>query len=73
MKKTFKLEELDCANCAAKMERAIREIDGVTQDTVSFLTQKLTIEAEDERFEEIVKKAAKVCKKVEPDCRIIIK
>ncbi len=73
MKKTFKLEELDCANCAAKMERAIREIDGVTQATVSFLTQKLTIEAEDERFEEIVKKAAKVCKKVEPDCRIIIK
>ena len=47
MKKTFKLIDLDCANCAAKMEDAIRRIDGVTAVTVSFMTQKLTLEAED--------------------------
>ena len=70
MKKTFKLEELDCANCAAKMERAIREIDGVTQATVSFLTQKLTIEADEDQFERIMDQVAEVCRKVDPDCVI---
>jgi copper chaperone CopZ len=70
MKKVFELEELNCANCAAKMEEAVRKIDGVTNASVSFMTQKLTIEADGEMFDEIVKKAAKVCKKIEPDCRI---
>ncbi len=73
MKKTFQLEDLDCANCAAKMERAIRQIDGVTGATVSFMTQKMTIEGADDRFEEIVRQAVKACKKVEPDCRVILK
>ena len=67
MKKTFKLIDLDCANCAAKMETAIKKIDGVTNATVSFMTQKMTIEADDERFDEIVKKAVECCRKVEPD------
>ena len=73
MKKTFKLEDLDCANCAAKMETAIKKLDGVKDATVSFMTQKMTIEAEDERFDEVVKAAVKCIAKVEPDCRVILK
>lgn len=73
MKKTFKLIDLDCANCAAKMENAIKKIDGVTNASVSFMTQKMTIEADDARFDDIVKEAVKACKKVEPDCEIVIK
>ena len=70
MKKQFKLQDLDCANCAAKMETAIKKLDGVHDATVSFLTQKLTLDAEDDRFEEILDQVVKVCKKVEPDCVI---
>jgi copper chaperone CopZ len=73
MKKTFKLEDLDCANCAAKMEAAINKLPGVEKATVSFMTQKMTIEAEDERFDEVVKAAVKCIAKVEPDCRVILK
>ncbi len=73
MKKTFKLIDLDFANCAAKMETAIKKIDGVKDATVSFMTQKMTIETDDERFDDIVKEAVKVCKKVEPDCEIVLK
>lgn len=73
MKKTFKLIDLDCANCAAKMETAIKKIGGVTNASVSFMSQKMTIEADDARFDEIVKEAVKVCKKVEPDCEIVVK
>lgn len=70
MKKKFKLTDLDCANCAAKMENAIKKIEGVTDATVSFMTQKLSIEADDSRFEEIMKEVVAVCRKVEPDCII---
>lgn len=73
MKKTYKLIDLDCANCAAKMEAAIKKIEGVTDANVSFLAQKMTIEGEDARFADIVKEAVKVCKKVEPDCEIVVK
>ena len=55
MKKKFKLQDLDCANCAAKMEEAIKKIEGVSDATVSFMTQKMTIEADDGRFDEIMK------------------
>ena len=72
MKKRFKLVNLDCANCAAKMEDAIKKLDGVNDATVSFMTQKLTLDAEDARFEEIVQQAVKVCKKVEPDCTVVL-
>ena len=57
MKKTFKLIDLDCANCAAKMEAAIKKLDGVNDASVSFLSQKMTIDAEDDKFDEIVKQA----------------
>ena len=71
MKKNFKLVDLDCANCAAKMEGAIKKIDGVNDATVSFLTQKLTLDAEDARFEAVLDEVVRVCKKVEPDCQIV--
>ncbi len=70
MKKKFKLQDLDCANCAAKMEEAIKKIEGVSDATVSFMTQKMTIEADDGRFDEIMKEVVSVCRKVEPDCVI---
>lgn len=72
MKKIFKLEDLDCANCAAKMEDAIRKIEGVDAVSVNFLSQKLTLEASDALFDGVLKKAVKAVKKVEPDCRIIL-
>lgn len=72
MKKTFKMTDVDCANCARKMQEAICKLDGVTGATVNFLTQKLTIEADDARFDEIVKQAVKCCKKVDPDCEVIL-
>ena len=72
MKKTFKLIDLDCANCAAKMENAIKKIDGVTDASVSFMAQKMTIEADGDQFDGIMKQVVKVCKKVEPDCEIFL-
>ena len=69
MKKTFKLIDLDCANCAAKMENEINKLDGV-EATVSFMSQKLTVSAPDKDFESTMKKIVKLCKKVEPDCII---
>lgn len=70
MKKRFTLTDLDCANCAAKMETAIKKIDGVTDATVSFMAQKLTIDADDARFDVIMDEVVRVCRKVEPDCVI---
>jgi len=72
MKKRYNLVDLDCANCAAKMEEAIKKIDGVNTATVSFLTQKMTVDADDARFEEIMDEVVAVCKKVEPDCEIFM-
>ncbi|MBQ4065630.1 MAG: cation transporter [Clostridia bacterium] len=70
MKKTYNLIDLDCANCAAKMEAAIKKIDGVTDATVSYMTQKLTIEAPDDLFDKVLKQAVKAIRKVEPDCEV---
>ena len=69
MKKTYKIE-VDCAACALKMEDAAKKVEGVTDATVSFMTQKLTLDADDTRFDEILNEVVKVCKKVEPDCVI---
>ncbi len=66
MKKKFKCE-IDCANCAAKVEEAVKKIDGVTDAKVNFMMQKFTLEADDARFDEILKEAVKVGKKIEPD------
>lgn len=70
MKKNFKLENLDCANCAAKMETAINKLDGITAN-ISFMTSRLTLEAEDAAFDAAVEAAQKAIKKVEPDCIIV--
>ncbi|MBP0984891.1 MAG: cation transporter [Oscillospiraceae bacterium] len=70
MKKSFKLVDLDCAHCAAKMEDAIKKLPGVTSASVNFLSQKLTIEAPDEEFDGVLKQAVDCIKKVEPDCTV---
>ena len=72
MKKRYKMMDLDCANCAAKMEDAIRKIDGVNEVSVSFLSQKLTIDADESRLDDIMAQVVKVCKRVEPDCTIVL-
>ena len=71
MRKMFKLDELDCANCGAKMEAAIKKIDGVVDAKVTFMTQKLLVEADDARFDEIMDEAQSICRKIEPDCEIV--
>lgn len=68
MKKKFAIE-VDCANCARKMEDAINRIEGVTA-TVNFIQQKLTVEAPDDRFEALMDEVVRVCRRVEPDCGI---
>lgn len=73
MKKSFKMIDLDCANCAAKMENAISKIPGVTNVSISVLTQKLVLEGEDDRFDQIVEEAVKCCHKVDRDCQVIVK
>ena len=73
MKKKFKMENLDCANCAAKMEEQIRKIPGVQEVNMNFMTQKLTLEADDERFDEILAEAQKCCDRVDKGCRIVTK
>ncbi len=72
MKKRYKMIDLDCANCAAKMEDAIRKIDGVNEVSVSFLSQKLTIDADESRLDDVMAQVVKVCKRVEPDCTIVL-
>ena len=71
MKKVYRLEELDCANCAAKMERAINELPGVEKATVNFMAQKLVLTAEESRYQEILQQVDEAIRRVEPDCRIV--
>lgn len=71
MRKAFKLQDLDCANCASKMENAIKNIEGVKSASISFMTQKLVLEADDDRFEAVLDEAQRACKKFEPDCVIL--
>ena len=70
MKKTYILEHLGCANCAAKLERALAKVEGVQNVSISFLSQRLALEAEDGRFDEVFDNVVKVCRRVEPDCKI---
>ena len=72
MKKNFKLEGLDCANCAAKIEKNVKKLDGVKDATVSFFAQKLVLEADDEKFDEIVKAVAALVHRVDPDCTMVL-
>ena len=72
MKKKFKMEDLDCANCAAKMEATIKKIEGVNEVSINFLAQKMIIDADDLRFDEIMKEAQAACSKVDPECKILM-
>ena len=72
MKKKFKMEELDCANCAARMEALIKKIPGVHDANMNFMTQKLTLDADDERFDEILAEAQKCCDNGDKGCRILV-
>jgi len=67
MKKTFRLEGLGCANCAAKMERAIEKLDGVNNVTINFMTTKMIIEGQDDKMPIIISETDKIIKKIEPD------
>lgn len=71
MRKVFKLEDLDCANCAAKMEDAIKKISGVNSASVSFMTQKLVVDCDPENLDAIMDEAEKICRKIEPDTTIL--
>ena len=71
MKKRYKFE-IDCANCAAKVEAAAKKIDGVNDVNVNFMAQKLTLDADDARYDEILKEVVAVAKKVEPDCELYL-
>ena len=70
MKKSIKLSGIDCANCAAKMEQAVRGIDGVNAVSVNFMTQKMTLEAEDSRFAAVLEAAKKLIGKIDPDVEV---
>ena len=71
MRKSFKLQDLDCANCARKMQDAAAKIDGVNSISITFMTQKMVLDADTERYDEILDKVQAVCSKVEPDCVIL--
>ena len=71
MRKVFKLEDLCCANCAAKIQDSIAKLDGVNNVSVNFLTQKFTLDAEDDKFAAAFEESKKIFKKIEPDCEIL--
>ena len=73
MKKVLKIENLDCANCAAKLERRIAKIDGVIKANVNFIGERLTLEADDERFDAVLQETIRPAKIVEPDCKISLR
>ena len=67
MKVKFKIKGLDCANCAAELERKIQKIEGITEASISFMTERMIIECNDDEKDEIIDKIKKVVKKEEPD------
>ena len=71
MKKIYRMKDLDCANCAAKMERAIQKIDGVKSAEVSFMAQRLTLEVEESKLSEILEHVKKCVAKVEPTTKVL--
>ncbi|MCH5157064.1 MAG: heavy-metal-associated domain-containing protein [Clostridiales bacterium] len=72
MKKVIAMQDLDCANCASKMEQAIRKIDGVISCSINFMLQRMTLEMDDNNSAEIIEQIKKTIKKIEPDCKLKI-
>ena len=70
MHRSFKIQNLGCANCAAKMENDINKLDGVSKASISFMTQRLTLDADDTRFDGIINECDRICKKYEPETSI---
>ena len=70
MKKKFKLNEIDCANCALKLEEAIRGIEGVKDAKVNYMMQKLTVEADEADMNDVVEKVLTACRRQEPDMEV---
>lgn len=70
MKKIFILEELDCANCAAKIENAINELEDVEKASVTFMTKKLVLNASEEKMDNVIEQVKKIIKKIEPDVEL---
>lgn len=70
MKSKFKIKGLDCANCAAELERAIQKVDGVENAIISFITERMELEYDETRQEEIMQNVKKIIKKEEPDVTI---
>lgn len=71
MKRVYKLDEIDCPNCAAKLERAITKVDGVKNAGINFFAQKLTVEIEDDRFDEVIENVIKTVARQQPGCKVI--
>lgn len=71
MKKSFKLDEIDCANCARELQNELSKLDGVKSVSVNFMTQKLTLEADDDEFDAVLDRVVDFTADAEPDCEII--
>ena len=71
MRKSFRLDEIDCANCARKLQDELAKLDGVDAVSVNFMTQKLTLSAADERFDDVLDRVVALAARVEPDCEIV--
>lgn len=72
MKKVVKMENLDCANCAYKMQEAIKKIEGVRSVNINFMMQKMILDADDDNFDTIVSEAKKACKKIDSSCTLMV-
>lgn len=72
MKKVFKLDEIDCANCARELQEELAKLDGVQNVSVNFMTQKLTLEAADDEFDEVLQRVVDFTAEAEPDCEILV-
>ena len=67
MKRQYRLQNLGCAHCAAKMEHDIQKLPGVSEATINFMTTKLTLDVQDEQFEAVYDQAVKIIRKYEPE------
>lgn len=72
MRKSFKLDEIDCANCARELQDKICELPGVQSASINFMLQKLMLEAEDDQFDDVLDSVVALIAKVEPDCEVLI-
>ena len=72
MKKSYKLDEIDCANCARELQDELAKLDGVEKVSVNFMTQKLTLEAADAEFDDVLQRVIDYAEEAEPDCEILV-